>query len=108
MAGPCKRFGDRVPDAGLGTGAADDDQFDFKIVYKGNPRGNKIEGSNEFDFGDNTGTMKFTGKRVPPEEKKKDRPAEAKSAEATPAAEAKPADEAEPAKPAATDSEAAK
>ena len=86
----------------------DDDQFDFKIVYKGNPRGNKIDGTNEFEFGDNTGTMKFTGKRTPPEEKKKDRPAEAKSTEAHAAAEAKPAAEAEPAKPAATDSEAPK
>lgn len=89
----------------------DNDQFDFKIVYKGQPRGNKIEGENEFEFGDNTGTMKFTGKRTPPEEKKKDRPAEAKSVEAAPAVEAQPAAEAKPAaraEPAATGSEEAK
>ena len=39
----------------------------------------QIEGTNEFEFGDNTGTMKFTGKRTPPEEKKPEaRPAESK------------------------------
>lgn len=84
----------------------DNDEFEFKVVYKGQPRGNKIEGDNEFEFGDNTGTMKFTGKRTPPEEKKKEqRPEEAKPAESRPAAEAKPAAAAEPATPAATDSQ---
>ena len=79
----------------------DNDEFDFEILYKGKPRGNKIEGDTEFNFGDNTGTMKFTGKRTPPEEKKKEpRPAEAKPA-AT-------AIEAEPATPAAADSQSEK
>jgi hypothetical protein len=49
--------------------ANDDDEFDFKIAYKGTPRGDNIEGTNEYEFGDNTGTMKFTGKRTPPKEK---------------------------------------
>jgi hypothetical protein len=47
----------------------EDDDFDFQVVYRGKPRGNKIAGSNEFDFGDNTGTMEFTGVRTPLEEK---------------------------------------
>ena len=48
----------------------DNDDFEFKIVYRGKPRGNSIAGNNEFDFGGNTGTMEFTGKRTPPPEKK--------------------------------------
>ncbi len=40
----------------------------FKVVYKGQPRGNKIAGTNEFDFNGNTGTMEFTGTRTPPKE----------------------------------------
>jgi hypothetical protein len=49
--------------------------IEFKITYTGKPRGNTMEGSNEFSVGENTGTMKFTGKRTPPEEKKKEQPA---------------------------------
>jgi hypothetical protein len=64
----------------------DNDEFDFNIVYRGKPRGNAIAGTNEFDFGGNTGTMEFTGKRTPPEEKRVS--ATAPSAEATPAAPA--------------------
>jgi hypothetical protein len=77
--------------------SGDDDEFDFKIVYKGRPRGNTIEGSNQFEFGDNTGTMKFTGKRTPPEENRKDdrpagaKPAEGKPSETAPTTEQKPA-----------------
>lgn len=55
------------------------DGANFKIVYTGKPRGNSIEGTNEFDFDGNTGTMEFTGKRTPPEEKEKTRSVEAKS-----------------------------
>ena len=47
----------------------EDDQFDFKITYRGKPADNKITGNNEFDFGGNTGTMEFSGERTPPEEK---------------------------------------
>jgi hypothetical protein len=43
--------------------------IEFNIKYAGKPRGNTMEGSNEFTVGENTGTMKFTGKRTPPEEK---------------------------------------
>ena len=64
--------------------------FDISVKYKGKPRGNTIEGTNEFSVGGgDSGTMKFTGKRTPPEEKEKPT-AEAKPA--TPAAEAKPAE----------------
>jgi hypothetical protein len=48
----------------------------FKVTYKGKPRGNTIAGETEFDFDGNTGTMKFTGKRTPPDEKKKEIPAD--------------------------------
>jgi hypothetical protein len=67
--------------------------FDISVKYKGKPRGNTIEGTNEFSVGDgDSGTMKFTGKRTPPEGKEKSA-AEAKPATAaTQAAEAKPAD----------------
>jgi hypothetical protein len=37
----------------------------FKAVYTGKVRGNKIAGTNEFDFGGNAGTWKFTGEREP-------------------------------------------
>jgi hypothetical protein len=49
--------------------------IEFQVKYAGKPRGNTIEGSNEFTVGENTGTMKFTGKRTPPEERKSERPA---------------------------------
>ena len=61
------------------------DGAQFKVVYTGMPRGNKIEGDAEFDFDGNAGSMEFTGKRTPPEEKEKS------AAEAKPAAEATPA-----------------
>jgi hypothetical protein len=41
----------------------------FKVIYSGKPRGNSIEGTSEFDFDGTTGTLEFTGKRTPPEEK---------------------------------------
>jgi hypothetical protein len=47
----------------------DNDDFDFQVTYHGKPRGNKVAGSTEYDFGGNTGTMEFTGERTPPEEK---------------------------------------
>jgi hypothetical protein len=50
--------------------------IEFKVKYSGKPRGDTIEGSNEFTVGENTGTMKFTGKRTPPEEKKSEQPEE--------------------------------
>jgi hypothetical protein len=72
--------------------SGDRDGTVFKVVYTGKPRANTIEGSAEFDFAGNTGTVEFTGKRTPPEKQ-----------EVRPAAEAKPAAEATPA---ATDAEA--
>jgi hypothetical protein len=50
--------------------------LEFNVKYSGKPRGNTIEGSNEFTVGENTGTMKFTGTRTPPEEKKSEAPAD--------------------------------
>jgi hypothetical protein len=67
------------------------DGAQFKVIYTGTPRGNKIEGEAEFDFGGNAGTMEFTGERTPPEEKEAAAAAKPAAA-ATPAAEAKPAD----------------
>jgi hypothetical protein len=64
---------------------------EFHIKYKGKPRGNVIEGSNEFSVDGNTGTMEFTGKRTPPDEKKEKHADEAKSA-VGPAAEGDGAD----------------
>jgi hypothetical protein len=58
----------------------------FKVFYTGKPRGSTIEGTNEFDFGGNTGTIEFTGKRTPPAEKEKMPPEEARPAEGETAA----------------------
>jgi hypothetical protein len=84
-------FGDREPNGltlkdnelSWEIASGDDDEFDFQVLYKGKPRGNRIEGATEFDFGGNTGTMKFTGKRTPPKEK--DDEARPAAATATPA-----------------------
>jgi hypothetical protein len=61
------------------SGERDGNQF--KVVYTGKPRGNRIEGNTEFDFGGNTGTVGFTGERTPPEEKAGARTEEAQEAE---------------------------
>jgi hypothetical protein len=37
----------------------------FKITYKGKPRGQSITGTVDFDFGGQTGTIDFSGKRIP-------------------------------------------
>jgi hypothetical protein len=66
----------------------EDDEFDFEVHYRGKPRGNTISGTNEFDFGGNTGTMEFTGTRTPPKEKDA---AEAAPDQESAAAEPKPA-----------------
>jgi hypothetical protein len=58
--------------------SSENEEFSFKSNYRGTPRGNAIEGKSAFDFGGNTGEMKFTGKRQP-------------SKEATPAEPARPA-----------------
>lgn len=55
------------------------DQFTIHAEYSGHPRGNTIEGTNNYDINGNTGEMEFTGKRTPP------KPAEEKTPEATPA-----------------------
>jgi hypothetical protein len=62
----------------------DNDDFDFTVVYRGKPRGNSISGTNEFDFGGNTGTMEFRGQRTPP---KAEAAAEEEPAAETPAAQ---------------------
>ncbi|HEX2477456.1 MAG TPA: hypothetical protein VHK01_22055, partial [Lacipirellulaceae bacterium] len=58
--------------------------IEFNIKYAGKPRGNTMDGSNEFTVGENTGTMKFTGKRMPPEEKDEKQPADQGKPAATP------------------------
>lgn len=66
--------------------------IEFQVKYSGKPRGNTIAGSNEFTVGENAGTMKFTGKRTPPEEKK----SEQRAGEEKPAADSEvnePADQ---------------
>lgn len=45
--------------------SGESDRGSFKSVYKGKVRGNKIAGTNNFNFGDRSGTMEFTGQRVP-------------------------------------------
>jgi hypothetical protein len=45
------------------------DDFDFEVAYRGEPRGNKIAGSCDYDFGGTTGTMEFSGERTPPQAK---------------------------------------
>jgi hypothetical protein len=52
--------------------SGENDGNTFKAVYRGKVRGNKIAGTNEFDFGGNTGTWEFTGEKI---EAPKDEPA---------------------------------
>ena len=73
--------------------ADDNDEFDFEIVYRGNPDGDKITGSNEYDFNGNTGTMEFTGERTPPEDKNDTQAESAEAAKETAPAAATPAAE---------------
>jgi hypothetical protein len=54
----------------------------FKVVYRGKLTGDSIKGTNEYDFGGNTGSAEFTGKRMPAEEQKT---VEVKPASAAPA-----------------------
>jgi hypothetical protein len=69
--------------------SGEDDDFDFEIVYRGKPQGDKITGSNEYDFGGNTGTMDFTGERTPPDAKAANaEPAKVSTESASPAAAA--------------------
>ena len=59
--------------------------YTFKEVYHGQPRGNSIAGVADYDFGGDTGTMKFTGKLQP---KKTNQPVASASQPADHAAEA--------------------
>jgi hypothetical protein len=69
----------------------EDEDFDFEIKYSGKPRGDKIAGAAEFDFGGNTGSMKFSGERTPPKSEAVAEPAAASA----PAAGSRPAAAAE-------------
>lgn len=55
------------------------DDFTFKAVYEGKPRGDKITGTNSFDFNGNTGSIEFTGQKSateqPASEERPQRPA---------------------------------
>jgi hypothetical protein len=72
------------------SGERDGNQF--KVVYRGKPQGDTIEGTNNFDFNGNTGAIDFTGKRTPPEQKKAAAPKPTGEPAAPAAAVAKPAD----------------
>ena len=61
--------------------------FTIHVKYVGKPRGNTIEGTNELSAGNNSGTMKFTGTRTPPDDAEKERAAEERAAERAPADE---------------------
>ena len=45
----------------------------WKVVYKGKPRGNSIQGTVDYEFGDNSGTIDFEGKRQPVKKEKDDK-----------------------------------
>ena len=42
--------------------SGENDGNQWKVAYKGKPRGNSIKGTIDFDFGGNTGTVDFEGK----------------------------------------------
>jgi hypothetical protein len=66
------------------------DDFEWAASYEGEPRGDKISGTNDFDVNGNVGTMDFTGKR----EKKTDAAtAQPAAAAEAPAADAAPAED---------------
>lgn len=50
--------------------SGENDGNQWKVTYKGKPRGNSIKGTIDFDFGGNTGTVDFEGKRVPEKKEK--------------------------------------
>ncbi len=54
---------------------------DFLVIYKGKPRGDSIKGTVEYDFGGQTGTIAFEGRRQVVDQKKADAQSEAVSAE---------------------------
>ena len=55
------------------TISGENDGNAWSVVYKGKPRGNAIKGSVDYDFGGNTGTIDFVGKRDPVKKKPKDK-----------------------------------
>ena len=56
------------------------EETDFLVVYQGKPRGDSIRGMIKYDFGGNTGTIAFEGRRQV-DKKKADAKSEAESAE---------------------------
>jgi len=44
--------------------SGENDGNQWKVTYKGKPRGNSIKGTIDYDFGGNTGTVDFAGKRA--------------------------------------------
>ncbi len=55
--------------------------FTIHVKYVGKPRGNTMEGTSELSAGNNSGAMKFTGKRTPPDDDEKERASKDKAAE---------------------------
>ena len=52
--------------------SGENDGNKWKVTYQGKPRGNSIKGTIDYDFGGNTGTVDFEGKRSPAKKEKDD------------------------------------
>ena len=52
--------------------SGENDGTQWKVTYKGKPRGNSIKGKIYYDFGENKGTVDFEGKRGPDKKAKED------------------------------------
>lgn len=51
--------------------SGENDGTAWKVTYHGQPRGNAIKGTIDYDFGENKGTVDFVGKRSPAKNDKK-------------------------------------
>ena len=49
--------------------SGENDGNQWSVVYKAKPRGNSVKGTFDYDFGGNSGTLDFEGKRLPEKEK---------------------------------------
>jgi len=52
--------------------SGENDGNQWKVTYKGKPRGNSMKGTIDYDFGGNTGTVEFEGKRGSEKKEKED------------------------------------
>ena len=49
--------------------SGENDGNQWSVTYKAKPRGNSVKGTIDYDFGGNSGTIDFEGKRLPEKEK---------------------------------------